>query len=87
MEPLIVQMYANSTVRVVDLANISSTELEKLIDSGQAGLFVYLDESIHQSEADSIRYGTQIRYLNSLSQRVVYNSDEFKIISVDLPLR
>jgi hypothetical protein len=87
MEPLIVQMYANSTVRVVDLANISSTELEKLIDSGQAGLFVYLDESIHQSEADSIRYGTQIRYLNSLSQRVVYNSDEFTIISVDLPLR
>jgi hypothetical protein len=87
MEPLIVQMYANSTVRVVDLANISSTELEKLIDSGQAGLFVYLDESIHQSEADSIRYGTHIRYLNSLSQRVVYNSDEFKIISVDLPLR
>ena len=87
LEPLVVQMYANSTVRVVDLANITPTELHEMMISEQVRRFVYLDESIHQSEADSIRYGTQIRYLKSLSQRVVYNSEEFRIISVDLPSR
>jgi hypothetical protein len=87
MEPLVVQMYANTTVSIVDLANITPAELHELMISGQARRFVYLDESIHESEADSIRYGTQIRYLNSLSQRVVYNSKRFRIISVDLPSR
>jgi hypothetical protein len=87
MEPLVVQMYANSTVSVVDLANIAPTELHQLMISERKRRFVYLDESIHQSEADSIRYGPQIRYLNSLSQRVVYDSEEFRIISVDLPSR
>ena len=85
LEPLIIQMYAKSTVRVVDLANVSPTELEKLIDSGEAGRFVYLDESIHQTEADSIRYGEQTQYLDSLSQRVVYSTEGFRIIVIDLP--
>jgi hypothetical protein len=87
LEPLIAQMYGDSTVRVVDLANVTPTELHKLIVSGQARRFVYLDESIHKSEADSIRYGAQIQYLNSLPQRVVYDAGEFRIIAIELPTR
>jgi hypothetical protein len=87
LEPLIVQMYADSTVRVVDLANVTPAELHKLSVSGQATRFVYLDESIHQTEADSIRYKEQIQYLDSLSQRVVYNAEGFRIIVIDLPSR
>jgi hypothetical protein len=83
IEPLIVQMYAYSTVNVVDLGNVSSIDLEDLIDSRHARRFVYLDEGIHQTEADDIRYGAQTQYLHSLPQSIVYNADRFSLVFFD----
>jgi hypothetical protein len=87
IEPLIVQMFADSTVPVVDLANIDVNDLRSLAVSGRGGRFVYLDESLHQSEADSTRYGEQMQYMDSLSQRTVYQGEGFRIVVIDLPPR
>jgi hypothetical protein len=85
LEPLIVQMYAQPTTRVVGLENVTSTTLEKLMVSGAARRFIYLDESIYETDADFERYGEQTQYLHSLPQSIVYDAEGFRVSVIDIP--
>jgi hypothetical protein len=86
LEPLIIQMYADTTASVVDLAAVDSDALSGLILPEQSGHFLLLDENMHQSEADFARYGEQTQYLHSLPQRILYSADGFKIVLLNPPL-
>lgn len=85
LEPLIIQMYADTTANIVDLAVVDSGALRGLIPPEQRGRFLLLEENMHHSEADVARYGEQTQYLNSLPHRILYSADGFKIVRLNPP--
>ena len=85
LEPLIIQMYADTAAKVIDLAAVDSTLLHSLIISGKTARFVFLEEKSHQTVADFTRYGEQTRYLRSLPERLLGGREGFTIIRVNRP--
>lgn len=85
LEPLIIQMYADTTANIVDLAAVDSGALRGLILPEESARFLLLEENMYQSEADVARYGEQTQYLHSLPQRILYNADGFKIVRLNPP--
>jgi hypothetical protein len=83
-EPLVIQMYGDTTAKVIDLASADSSMLHTLMVSSE-GHFEFLEETIYQSGADFARYGDQIQYLHSLPESTLYDKDRFKIVRVDRP--
>jgi hypothetical protein len=85
LEPLMVQMYGDTTVSVVDLSAVNSEQLRALITSSDTSGFVAVEESDRESEADFVRYGDQLRYLHSLPVSDVYRADGFAIVRIVHP--
>jgi hypothetical protein len=85
LEPLIIQMYADPTANIVDLAVVDSGALRGLILPDESRRFLLLEENTYQSEADVARYGEQTQYLHSLPHRILYSADGFKIVRLNLP--
>jgi hypothetical protein len=85
LEPLMVQMFGDTTVNVVDLSALSSDQLRALITSSETSGFVAVEQVDRESEADFIRYGDQLRYLHSLSTRDLYRADGFTIVKLVSP--
>jgi hypothetical protein len=85
LEPLIIQMYADTTANIVDLAVVDSGALRGLILPYESRRFLLLEENTYQSEADVARYGEQTQYLHSLPHRILYSADGFKIARLNPP--
>ena len=85
LEPLIIQMYADPTANIIDLAVVDSGALRGLILPEQRSGFLLLEESMHQSGADVARYGEQTQYLYSLPHHILYSADGFKIVRLNPP--
>jgi hypothetical protein len=85
LEPLVNQMYGDTTAKVIDLAAVDENVLHAQILSGETCRFVLLDETSRQTEADFTRYGNQIQYLHSLPAKILYSTEAFKIVRVDRP--
>ena len=79
LEPLLIQMYGRSDTRVVDLESFDSDDLDSLASSGYLSNAVVINESDRHNDADRARYGSQLRYLRTLPQDVVFQTDSFKI--------
>ena len=85
LEPLMVQMYGDTTVNVVDLSAVSSEQLRALINSSETSSFVAVEESDRENDADFIRYGDQLRYLHSLQVSDLYRADGVAIVRIVRP--
>jgi hypothetical protein len=85
LEPLIIQMYADPTTRVIDLSAADCSTLNRLIASSNTRGFVLLEETSWQTEADLARYGKQTQYLQRLPSSIVYRAEEFNIVRLDPP--
>jgi hypothetical protein len=85
LEPLIIQMYADPTANIVDLAAVDSDDLRGLILPEQRSRFLFLEEDMHQSGADVARYGEQTQYLYSLPHHILYSADGFKVVRLNPP--
>jgi hypothetical protein len=83
LEPLIVQMYSDTTVNVVDLSAVNSEQLRALITSDETSSLVAVEEAGRESKADFVRYGDQLRYLHSLPASDLYRADNFAIVRLD----
>jgi hypothetical protein len=84
MEPLVIQMYADPTTRIVDLESVSSDTLRALMPpSGEAQL-IFLKESSTLSDVEMSRYGEQVRYLVSQPSSILLDTDRFRILRVDV---
>jgi Dolichyl-phosphate-mannose-protein mannosyltransferase len=83
MEPLVVQMYADSTTRVVDLESVDPDTLQTLISTGGDSHVIFLKETDRLSDDDLSRYGEQVRYLLSLPSSILQSSDRFQVLSID----
>jgi hypothetical protein len=85
LEPLVIQMYADPATKVVDLASVKSDTLRALIGSEPKRTFIFLDETMHGTDADAARYGEQTQYLKALPQRTLYSADGFTILRLEKP--
>jgi len=85
LEPLVSQMFGPKTTRIIDLVAVDEDVLHAQILSGDAGRLVLLDETSHETDADFTRYGKQIQYLYSLPTKILYSTDDFRIIRIDRP--
>jgi hypothetical protein len=85
LEPLMVQMYGDTTVNVVDLSAVSSEQLRALINSSETSSFVAVEEADRESDVDFIRYGDQLRYLHSLQVSDLYRADGVAIVRIVRP--
>jgi hypothetical protein len=87
MEPLVIQMYADPTTRIVDLESVDSGSLQTLISTNSDSHLIFLKEANRLSDDDVSRYGKQIRYLLSRPSSILLNTDRFQVLSVDLSSR
>jgi len=79
LEPLIIQMYASSSVNVLDLDALDCTVLEDLGFSGSMIGVLFLEEQIHQTAADAERYETQLTCLNSFKRSTLSSDEAFAV--------
>jgi hypothetical protein len=79
LEPLIIQMYANSGVNVLDLDALDCTVLEDLGFSERKIGVLFLEEQIHQTAADAERYKTQLTCLNSFKRSTLSSDEAFAV--------
>jgi len=82
MEPLVVQMYADSATRIVDLESVDSNDLQALIYTGGGSHLIFLEEADRLSDDDMSRYGEQIRYLLSIPHGTLQSDSRFQILTV-----
>ena len=82
LEPLVIQMYGAPTDKVVDLETVLPSDLD-LVSSheGPCG-FLLIEQALHDSEPDEIRYGPQMRFLKSLSRRKLYEGADFRVVEL-----
>ena len=85
LEPFIIQMYADTTAKVIDLAAVDSGLLHSLIFSRKPARFIFLEERSHQTVADFTRYGEQTRYLQSLQEHTLCAREGFTVLGVNRP--
>jgi hypothetical protein len=84
LEPLIIQMYADTATCVIDLAAVSPMELRTLMLSDRSVHPVLIEETDHQTDADIERYGDQFKYLDSLSRKTLYTANGFEIVRLEV---
>jgi hypothetical protein len=82
LEPLIPQMYSRPSVDVVSLPELDGTVMKEIGFSGGATDVLYLDEQIHRTPADAVRYKTQLEYLNQFQHDTLINDDGFSVVRI-----
>jgi hypothetical protein len=82
LEPLIPQMYSRPSVDVVSLPELDGTVMKEIGFSEGATDVLYLDEQIHRTPADAVRYKTQLEYLNQFQHDTLINDDGFSVVRI-----
>lgn len=82
LEPLIPQMYSRPSVNVVSLPELDGTVMKEIGFSEGATDVLYLDEQIHRTPADAVRYKTQLEYLNQFQHDTLINDDGFSVVRI-----
>jgi len=83
MDPLVVQMYSNSGIRIVDLESVDSDMLDALIASRTK--LVLLKQNDRLMEADLERYGEPVRRILALPSRRLDGGDGFTVSLIQPP--
>jgi hypothetical protein len=83
MDPLVVQMYADSGIRIVDLESVDSDMLDVLIASRTK--LVLLKQNDRLMEADLERYGEPVRRVLALPSRRLDGGDGFTVSLIQPP--
>jgi hypothetical protein len=83
MEPLVIQMYADPMIRIVDLESVDSDTLRALMSLGANAHLIFVKEADRFSDVDLDRYGEPVRYMVSLPSTVLQSGDRFQVLSVD----
>jgi len=83
MEPLVIQMYAEPTTRIVGLESVNSDTLRALLSPSEDSHLIFLEETDRLSNDDLSRYEGPVRYLLSRPSEVLHITDRFRVLSVD----
>lgn len=82
-EPLVVQMYADSDTKVLDIDVISMDQCRTLGLLSGAARAILIDEDIHHSAADADRYSEQLSFLASFKRTAVYSGEGFAVARIN----
>ncbi len=82
MEPLLIQMYAGTGVRIADLESVTPDELRSLPPKSDSAQVIFLEETDHELPADTRRYGAQMSYLRSLPSTVLKSDEGFRVLAL-----
>jgi hypothetical protein len=85
MEPLVIQMYGNPAIRIIDLELITPDELKASLTGGGVDTLLWLKEDNYETDADFERYGNQFVYLNSRPTHALVTAKGFSVIRVGPP--
>jgi hypothetical protein len=77
MDPLVIQMYANSAARIVDLESVDDPMLDALVASDAKLIFLKQDDRF--MEADLERYGEPIRRILAMPSEHLDGGDGFSV--------
>jgi hypothetical protein len=80
MDPLIVQMYFQPDIRVIDLESVDTETLEALVRADSR--LVLLKRMDRFTEADLTRYGEPLRYALSLPSQPLASGTGFEVSSI-----
>jgi hypothetical protein len=85
MEPLVIQMYGDPAIRIIDLELITPDELKASLTGSRVDTLLWLKENNYETDADRERYGNQFAYLNSLPTHALVTAKDFSVIRVGPP--
>jgi hypothetical protein len=85
LEPLVIQMYADPGVKVVDLAAVNPGTLRTLIEAEPKKHMIMLEENMHDTDADMARYGGQMEFLATLARSTLLRADGFDVVRLERP--
>lgn len=82
LEPLILQMYAEPTVNLIDLHELNDSVVREIeLDKGTSDL-LYLDEQIYRNPVDAERYMSQLTRLNHFKRSTLANESSYSILKL-----
>jgi hypothetical protein len=81
MDPLVIQMYANSATRIVDLESVDGPMLDALVASDAKLIFLKQDDRF--MEADLERYGEPIRRVLAMPSVRLDGGDGFSVSLIE----
>jgi hypothetical protein len=80
LEPLILQMYAESTVTLIDLDELNDSVIREIgFDKGTSDL-LYLDEQIYRNPVDAERYMSQLTCLNQFKRSTLAGESTYSVV-------
>jgi hypothetical protein len=85
MEPLVIQMYGDPAIRIIDLELITADELKASLTGSGVDTLLWLKENNYETDADRECYGNQFAHLNSLPAHVLVTAKDFSVIRVGPP--
>lgn len=83
LEPLIEQMYADPSVKVISLSSLNDAVIKDTGFYEGVVRILYLDEQIHRSPADEERYKSQLTYLNQFQRSTVTSDSIFSVARIN----
>jgi hypothetical protein len=84
-EPLVVQMFANDSVKVIGFQYLNSELVDGLLRKNPDLTFLYLEQAIHDSPADRRRYQTAFAFLDNAQKTLLYRGSDYAVYRIDLP--
>jgi hypothetical protein len=81
-EPLVVQMVAHEPVNVIDFKDFSTGLVEELRGENPNATFFYLEEDIHNSQADRERYSRSFGCMDEAHKVLLLHRDNYSIFEI-----
>jgi hypothetical protein len=85
LEPLIIQMYSPSTENIIDLETVTATTVPQLLAGADRVGIIFLEEQIHQTDADEARYKQQMRFFDRLPRKLLEQTESFRVFRLGHP--
>jgi len=82
IDPLVLQMYADSQTNIVDLEAVDIETLKSIVSSDHHSNVVLLKELNRFTDVDVERYGEPMEYITSLPSSVIASGRTFQILQV-----
>jgi hypothetical protein len=85
LEPLIIQMYSPSTENIIDLETVTATTVPQLLAGADRVGIIFLEEQIHQTDADEARYKQQMQFFDRLPRKLLEQTESFRVFRLGHP--
>jgi hypothetical protein len=82
LEPLLVQMLAHDPINVIDFKDLTAGLLEALRAENPNATFFYLEQDIHNTQADHERYRKSFNAVEDAHKMLLMDGDHYTIFEI-----